>query len=280
MQAAKDEFNQFKQTSGRELSMGGYGGGISEFERNMNFRMETLARRENQVINRINSSNATINTIMQLTDKKYEMAKDEYDTEYNKNLKAIEIYNSELDDQQKDALTAFTTMGNLLSESGLSELTPELSTQMDTLALKAGLQPGVFQTALKGLAAKEKMDNMKVVGNNVYMWTTDAEGNPHLKLIQSVSDGKPEDTEKGTESERKSQAFGIVNQILALPTEQGYKDKNGYLTAQGFKDLVSAAREDNISRKEFLEEYSYLLYPKGASAYGLSVKEKEDYGIE
>lgn len=87
-------------------------------------------------------------------------------------------------------------------------------------------------------------------------------------------------TSNGTESERKSANYATINQILALPIERGYVDANGYITAQGFKDLVANAIEDNISRKEFLEQYAHRLYPKGGKAYGLSAKEMLDYGIE
>ena len=83
----------------------------------------------------------------------------------------------------------------------------------------------------------------------------------------------------GTEGERQSNAYATINQILALPKEQGFVDANGYITSQGFKDIVNSAREDNISRSEFLEQYAYLLYPQGGKAYGLTSKEMEDYGI-
>lgn len=191
---AKEELNQFKQTSSKEISQGGYLGGISEAERNMNFRLSSLALRESAVVDRLNNKNSYINTVIGLGKDDYTTAKAAYDDEYNKNVKAIDMYNTELDEQQRDALSGFTTMANLLKESGMSTLTPQLSNQLDSLALKAGLPTGVFQQALKGISAQEKIDNMKVVGNNVYMWTTDAQGNPHLKLVQTVSDGKTVNT--------------------------------------------------------------------------------------
>ena len=186
---AKEELNQFKQTSNKEISQGGYLGGISEAERNLNFRMSSLALREQAVVDRLNNKNSYINTIVNLGKEDYQTALTNYNNEYNKNVKAIDLYNSELDDQQKDALTGFTTMSNLLAKSGLTTLTPQLSQQLDSLALKAGLPSGVFQQALKGLSANEKIDNMKIIDNNVYMWTTDSTGTPKLKLVQTVGTG-------------------------------------------------------------------------------------------
>lgn len=198
---AKEELNQFKQTSSKELSQGGYLGGISEAERNLNFRMSSLGLREQSVISRLNNKNTYINTVVGLGKEDYQTAKTAYDDEFNKNLKIMDIYNSELDDEKKDALTAFTTMTNLLGESGISKLTPELSTQLDTLALKAGLPTGVLQTALSGISANEKISNMKIIDNgnrkDVYMMTTGADGIPRLKLVQSVASVNKTSSEGG-----------------------------------------------------------------------------------
>ena len=210
---AKEELNQFKQTSSKEISQGGYLGGISEAERNLNFRLSSLALRESAVVDRLNNKNSYINTVIGLGKDDYTTAKAAYDDEYNKNVKAIDMYNTELDEQQRDALSGFTTMANLLKESGMSTLTPQLSNQLDSLALKAGLPTGVFQQALKGISAQEKIDNVKVVGNNVYMWTTDAQGNPRLKLVQTVSDGK--DTGTGEYTEKQQKALTKLNQDVS-----------------------------------------------------------------
>ena len=227
---AKEELNQFKQTSSKEISQGGYLGGISEAERNLNFRMSSLALREQAVIDRLNNKNSYINTVLGLGKEDYQTAYTNYTDEYNRNVKAVELYNKELDEQQKDALAGFTTMSNLLSKSGLSQLTPQLSTQMDSLALKAGLPTGVFQEALKGLAAQEKIDSMQIVGNNVYMKTTDAQSNPHLKLLQTVSDGKASSTSNNqtTDNER-----ALMSQFRG---EQIVKDYNEILGQKGTID--------------------------------------------
>ena len=206
---AKEELNQLKQTAGKEVGMGGYTGQISEAERNLNFRMESLSLREQAVVGRLNTKNAYINSALELGKEDYKTALTNYNNEYSKNLKAVELYNNELSDQKKDALTAFETISNLVTESGKA-LTPQLSQQLDTLALQAGLPTGLFQEAVAGLQAKEKMDNVKIVDNgdtkDLYMWTTDANGLPHLKLIQSVpsvsgSDGNDDDF---TKTEQKS----------------------------------------------------------------------------
>lgn len=185
---AQEELRVFKSKNAREISQGGFTGAVSEAERNLNFRLEGLAIREQAVVSRINTKNSYINTALQLGEKDYNRAYQEYTDEYNKNLKAIDMYNEDLDDQKKDALTSFQTLTNLITESGMT-ITPQLSQQLDTLALQVGLPSGVFQQAVGGLSLSEKIKNTEIRDDGLYMWTTDANGNPHLKLIQSLSSG-------------------------------------------------------------------------------------------
>lgn len=206
---AQQELREFAYTVGKEMPEGGRLGAIGEAERNARFRLESLAIREQAVLNRVNAKNSYINTMMGLKKDDYQTAYTNYTNEYNKNLKAIQMYNEELDDQQQDALTAFTTMTNLLSKSGMNEITPELSTQLDSLALQAGLPTGVFQTALKGISFNEQLKNVQMVGDDVYMWTQGADGQPHLKLIKSAP------TEGVTPgSGINSEYAGIIDTIL------------------------------------------------------------------
>lgn len=190
MRQAKEELNQFKQTSSKEISQGGYLGGISEAERNMNFRLESLSLQEQAVIGRINTKNAYISQAVQAGQQTYENAKGAYDTEYNKNLQATQLYNQELDQQKQDAVTSFNTITNLLSKSKITSISPQLSTQLDTLANTIGLPSGILQEAIKGIGADNTIQNTKIVDNgdqkDLYIQTVDAQGVPHLKLIQSV----------------------------------------------------------------------------------------------
>jgi hypothetical protein len=160
-----------------------------------------------------------------------------------------------------------------LAKAGINLLTPQnewadkllKSSQQDEIIetnkemIKQDYTPVPFPTSTAGLIA------VQTGGKTLYFKP------PKEKATGEI---------KGTESERKSDSFGVINQILALPPEKGYVDTNGYLTAQGFKDIVNNAREDNISRKEFLEQYAYLLYPQGGKAYRLTEKEMDDYGIK
>lgn len=194
IKTAKEALNQFKQTSTREINMESYLGGISEAERNLNFRLETLSLQEQAVVDRLNYKNSTINTIISLGEKDYEQTYKAYTDEYDRNLKVTQLYNEQLEQEKKDSLTAFTTTYNLLQDSGAT-ITPQLSTQMDTLALKAGLPTGVFQSAMQGLSSTNEKILAPIMvenssgGKDVYFYTQGKDGTPHLKAVKSISGG-------------------------------------------------------------------------------------------
>lgn len=84
-----------------------------------------------------------------------------------------------------------------------------------------------------------------------------------------------------TAPERKSNAYGSINQLMNMRNSAGmpYLDANGYFTAQGFKDIVNNAIEDGISKKDIIEQYGSFLSPTNLDNYGLTAKDKKDLGV-
>ena len=145
----KQELRQFKQTSSKGVSQGGYLGGVSEAETNLSFRMEGLAIREQAVLSRLNSKNQYISTALQLGISDYNTARQEYESSWNRNLQATELYNQDIDDQKKDALTSLTTLQNLLKDKNVdfSNLDSATLSQIETLALQAELPIEIVRQA-------------------------------------------------------------------------------------------------------------------------------------
>lgn len=185
------ELRKFRSTAGEAVPEAGRIGMVSEAERNLNFRLEGLALREQSVLSRLNSKNAYISTVVNMGERDYNQALNEYNNEYNKNLKAIDIYNTQMDDQQRDALSGFTTITNLLKDQGVdfNNLDPKLKTQVDSLALKAGLPTGLFEAFASAYPDQKILAPITVKnasgGEDVYFFTQDPKtGQP--SLIQTV----------------------------------------------------------------------------------------------
>lgn len=248
---AKEELNQFKQTSGKELSMGGYTGGISEAERNLNFRLSSLALREQAVISRLNNKNTYINTVIGLGKDDYQTALTNYNNEYTKNVKAVELYNAELDDQQKDALTGFTTLTNLFKEGNLSELTPQITTQLNTYENQLGLPQGSLSDLFKGIGEQNTIQNIKTDSDgNVY--TTVMDKTTHLPTGIKIL-GKLPQTPTSTELKEEASKYAIKSG----DTFNALAEKFG-TTVQALRSANVNADENNlkIGQKINIPNYS------------------------
>ena len=103
----------------------------------------------------------------------YTNAKQAYDDEYNKNVKSVELYNKELDDQQKDALTGVTTLGNLIDKGNMTAISPQISSSLDTYALQLGLPSGSFKELFKSIGSQNAIQSIKTDNGSVYAVTTD-----------------------------------------------------------------------------------------------------------
>jgi len=191
---AKEELRQFKQTSGQTLSEAGYLGGISEAERNLNFRLEGLAIREQAVLSRIATKNDYINTIMGLKQQDYQNATTQYDKEYARNTQAIDAYNQQLNNAEKSALTSATTTINLLKSSGIdySQLDASTRQQIDSNFLAAGIPLGIAEAVYSGLDQWENLTPIKATdasGNEITQFMKQNKQTGEVKLIQAVKTG-------------------------------------------------------------------------------------------
>lgn len=83
---------------------------------------------------------------------------------------------------------------------------------------------------------------------------------------------------KPTTQEVKDNAYTVLNQFMTPGKRVGnvpVLDPEGYLTAEAFKQLVSAAKEEGISRKEFIAEYASYIgnVNSNFAGYGLTPAE-------
>lgn len=102
------------------------------------------------------------------------------------------------------------------------------------------------------------------------------------KEVASVASA-PKSEDKVTAAEAKANAYSALNQFM----QPGKKvsgvpvlDPEGYLTAEGFKKLMTAAKEDGISRKEFIAEYASYIgnVNSNFAGYGLTPAEIKTLG--
>jgi len=199
---AQEEMRQFKAKTGAGMTEFGRLGAVSETERNLSFRLEGLALREQSLVERINTKNSYINQAIQDQQTDYQNALNKWNTEFQVNSKINDVVNTQLDDIQKDAINTITTIQNLMKDSGVAyeDWPEEMKIQAQNAALKAGLPKDTFQIAYGALQQDEKVITTVVTETpdgkkEVYAVTQGADG---LGLIQVGTTGPIKQTGTGT----------------------------------------------------------------------------------
>jgi hypothetical protein len=237
----KQELRQFGATSGEGVSEGGRLGMMSEKERNLNFKLEGLALRENAVVNRLNTKNSYINNVIKLGQEDYNTALTNYNNEYTKNSKAVELYNTQLEDNQKDAMTGFTTLSNLIKDKNLdfATLSPALKAQIQTLELQAGLPEGTFEKLASAMPDAKILSPIETTnatgGKDIYFFTQSKDGTP--SLVKTVSTTGPGNNPASTDFTNAEQFIKDNPKANRQELEVELK-KNTKLTDSDIKSLL------------------------------------------
>ncbi len=251
----QQSLREFSATAGEGTSEAGRIGAVSERERNAQFKLDSLNLRETAVTNRLNTKNSYINTALNLGKEDYNTALTKYTNEYNKNTKAIDLYNAKLNDQQKDALTGFTTLSNLLKDTDMSTLDPSVSSQLDTLALQAGLPKGIFQSVIAA-TPNEKILAPQVVdtatGKDIYFYTQGKDGTPTLKKVEHL-------TGSGKDVEFKGFSGDETNAIKKDIKEHGLEKTLAGITdpeqVKAIQDMAKTVETENEKKVFLTKEY-------------------------
>jgi len=176
------ELRKYRSTAGEAVPEAGRIGAVSEAERNAMFRLEDLSIREQAVLSRINAKNAYISNMLKLGQQDYINALNDYNTEFAKNLKAVELYNEGESQLKKDAIASLTTITNLVTDKGITwdSLDANTKSQIETLSLQAGLPSNLIEQSLS-IAPEDKIQTIAS--------RTDANGNEYFDILKARPDG-------------------------------------------------------------------------------------------
>lgn len=167
---------KFKQKEYAGQPLGFARGRISVEEQGIQDRLDFITRQENAAIDKLNYKNSYLETLMSLTEKDYNTARDEYEWEFNKNLQLADAFSDEQDKIKKDAQVTQTTILNGLKDSGKTwdDLTPKMQADINARDLQAYGVSGVSKLALEALP--EDTEISKTTG-------TDESGNDFIAIV-------------------------------------------------------------------------------------------------
>ncbi len=220
------------------------------------------------------------------------LSKEKMDTITNLHNAAIAA-DKALDEKRRNSITEEQALFNLSQDKASSfaktayELMSTMKTDADKeaylqkLAKDQKLDPEILRGAIDEYGGKQENLQSQIAARE----SAASAREQSLSIQEQRLLLQKEKNEKGTVSEQKANVIAGINDLLDQANQAKAKaifgaefvDKNGYITPQGFKILVSNAKEDGLTRKEFLAEYGSQLYlqENKAKEYGITAAEEK-----
>lgn len=270
--ALRNKYDEFVGgVNGQGRPQGDVNAATGEEARKINIELDRLNVQETLATERLNSKNKYIETVMSLTEKDYDNAVQDYNTEFARNLQIQtqlntqdDRTNAEANRLRDDARAYLSTVSNFLTSSGktLEEVDPSMKAEINKRELQASFPAGTLETFLKVkpkanlIASKDGVDaSGQAVVSLIY---ADEDGNPGivktvpLKGVYTKTPGEGE-----TADTKAARRLGQV--APAIDALKGPKD--GYVNPNAYKDLYNTYVQQNPGHgKEFLDNYPVELY--------------------
>jgi murein DD-endopeptidase MepM/ murein hydrolase activator NlpD len=227
-----------------------YAGRISEIERQENQRLADIANRKSVLINKINTKNKMVETIMSAKQYDYEKAQETYRTQYSQAMQGINLFRDLSNDQwerekyqdqkegaaakaQADAIQAekddaranLQTMYGYISDGSMDvdNMSEAQQVELARNEVKAGMPIGTFLN----LANKFKGMDMKGQGSDIY----DADGNRYMQFVM-------QDKKTGSISVQTMAVAPDYRDLQSIAKDEQSIIKGGYDITKAKQDIA------------------------------------------
>lgn len=138
---------------GKTVAMNVISGRVSEAEKQEFRRLDEIGRAKNRAVNQLQTANSVIETMMNLKQMDYTVAKEEYNREFNRNTQLFSIFKGmeefDMSAEERDraaAVSNLNIMYGAIKDGGLDVATMDAATtaKISSLELKAGLPSGFY----------------------------------------------------------------------------------------------------------------------------------------
>lgn len=231
--ALEDEFRKYKVQSAKEISMGGYEGGLSEKSRELQFQSDTLARKEFVLETKLSSRNNTINELMRNQQLDYASAVDAYNTKFSQSLQLYGI----LEKEQDELVTNAKASADLIINSMQGNSTPPTTAQLRNwaeLETQGNLPQGYIQSMVQKASQSTGFEYKGTIGgaesgwNSI--WINPTTGEQKIMVVKGGTGGG------GTTVKNEIITKGEAK-LNASRGEDGWVDP--YLYKQAYDDWVT-----------------------------------------
>ncbi len=248
----------------KPVPMGVITGKVSEMERQENVRINALQNRANLIQDQLKTRYDLISNIMGYTKDTYEASKKVYDDEYTRSKEAIDSVNENLQEEQKDALSNWQTISNLISSGSIDydNMTASQELKISAIESKAGLPQGTLKLIKASNPDKIVTTSISDTtdGKYAYVVTQDKEGNIKTnKMYLGASSKKEED-------EGIDLRTGIAN-VSELITSQNLLGTDKKMSPTDWNILLGIWQSEGLKLEDFLENFSQYVNTKYAKEY-------------
>lgn len=262
---------------GKPVALNVIEGRVGEQERNMMERIDFISRQKSRAVQELQTANDAIENIMNFKKLDYDVAKDQYDTEFNNNLKMFDVIrstaefsSSESEKVQDNARANLQIIYNSIADGGdVSTVDEATKMKINKLELQAGLPQGFYETI-----ATQKPD-AKVLSTT----TRETGGVKYADVLYKNPDGSittqtvrlgstaGEGGGKLTESElQRSARSEIASQL------NNRRGGDGFIAPEDYKKARSAWVTKGFSAKDFDENFAgEYLNPESYGTVGVQL---------
>ena len=277
---------RYNLEEGKPVALNVISGRIGEAERQEFRRLDEIGRAKTRAINQLQTANGAIETIMNLKQMDYTVAKDEYNREFNQTMqlfnvfKGLSEYDISIEDKDKNEARAnLQIMYGAIKDGGLdiNNLDPQTESKITSLELKAGLPSGFYNSvANSNPDAKVLSTTTRETGGvkyaDVILQNSDGSFTTQQIRLGAASSGSGGGASKPTESELMRSARSEM--ASALNTKTG---SDGYVAPSDYRVARNAWVSKGFSSKDFNESFAReYVNPDHYDEYGVSFGDVSD----
>lgn len=163
---------------GKPVAMNVIAGRVGEQERNMMERIDFVSRQKSRAVNQLQAANDTIETVMTFKKMDYDVAKDNYNDEFNRNISLFNtikgIYELELSQEEREQDISRSNLQIIYNSiqdgnTDITKLDNKTLAKINKMELQAGLPQGFYANiqAVKP-AAKVLSTTTRTVGGTKF----------------------------------------------------------------------------------------------------------------
>jgi len=246
---------RFDSIESKTVPMGVIAGRLGEAEKQENRRLSALTLRATAIQNQLKTRYSLISNMISYASKDYETAKAEYDQEYKTAADAIESANKKATQEQKDALSTWQTISNLITSGSISydNLTASQKLEINKTETAAGLPSGTLELMTKSTDGGKVLSTSTVEledGRYAYVVTQGKDGSISTQKMYLGKTAKTKDDD----NLNVSQAISYVSE--AIKTDNLLGEKDNKMSPDDWNRLLQSWQSQGLPKERFIEEFS------------------------